>query len=419
MHHTVASELQTVSLMTAHKSKGLEFDEVYIIGLTDSTWGSTARSKGRLISFPHNLPLSPTGDSDDERLRLLYVAMTRARHSLALSTCQINGNGKPMLPVGYLALPDFAPKTHKAESVTEAIQEARTDWQQHYLDTELTAVESLLKPQLENYKLSATHLANYLDVSKGGPELFLLQNLLRFPQAMSPSSAYGSAIHGALQRAHSHLRATGKRRPVEDILNDFEELLTELQLVDGEFDRFSARGSKALTRFLDESYQNFTPEQIAERDFSAESIILDDVRLTGKIDLIDIDEDLKTITVTDYKTGQPAHTWRGKTDYEKIKLHHYEQQLMLYKLLVENSRSYRGYTVTKGRIAFVEPDGKGDIVTLDYDYDEDALARFQVLLGSVWRRIMELDFDSVDDYSANFAGILNFEEDIIAANLNK
>jgi DNA helicase-2/ATP-dependent DNA helicase PcrA len=413
MHQTVASELQTVTLMTAHKSKGLEFDEVYVIGLTDSTWGTTARSRGRLISFPHNLPISPAGDSDDERLRLLYVALTRARFSLALSSCQINTNGKPTLPVGFLTLPSLTPTVHSAESIAETIKEMRVEWQQHYLDTELVSIESLLVPQLEHYKLSATHLANYLDISKGGPELFLLQNLLRFPQAMSPGAAYGSAVHGALQRAHAHLRATGKRRPVEDILNDFEELLSSYQLVDSELERYSARGSKALSAFLDEKYDSFKPLHVAERDFGAEAINIEEARVTGKIDLMDIDEEAKTITVIDYKTGQPSHSWRGKTEYEKIKLHHYEQQLMLYKLLVEHSRNYRGYKVTKGIIQFVEPDSTGKIVHLEYDYDAELLGEFKLLLCGVWQRIMALNFDSTDQYDANLKGIQAFERDII------
>ena len=413
MNTHVASDLQTVTLMTAHKSKGLEFDEVFVIGLTDSTWGTTARSKGRLISFPHNLPLSPAGDTDDERLRLLYVALTRARSALHLSTSQINGNGKPALPASYLLLPDFAPTTHGQESVQRAIDETLADWRHHYLDVELTSTEALLRPRLEHYKLSATHLANYLDVTKGGPELFLLQNLLRFPQAMSAGAAFGSAVHGALQRAHTHLRATGKRRPVEDILNDFEEMLAERQLSGADIDIFSKRGSDALTVYLAERYDSFTPEQVAERDFGAEAITIGSARLTGKIDLMTIDEEAKTITVTDYKTGKPSKGWRGYTEYEKVKLHHYEQQLLFYKLLIENSRSYQGYTVTKGCIEFVEPDTSGKIVKLEYDYTPEALSNFQELLCGVWERIMSLDFAATDKYAMTLSGIHEFEKDII------
>lgn len=61
-----------VALMTIHQSKGLEFDQVFVVGLEDQI-----------------LPLrgkSPT-DIEEER-RLFYVAMTRARSHLHLSWCQ-------------------------------------------------------------------------------------------------------------------------------------------------------------------------------------------------------------------------------------------------------------------------------------------------------------------------------------------
>src|SRR5690606_39533529 len=57
-----------IHLMTAHKSKGLEFDTVYIMGATDSAWGERARTRSRLIGYPENLPLMPAGDQPDDRL---------------------------------------------------------------------------------------------------------------------------------------------------------------------------------------------------------------------------------------------------------------------------------------------------------------------------------------------------------------
>lgn len=55
-----------VTIMTVHKSKGLEFPHVFVIGLNE-------------IVFPHIM-----GDEEEER-RLAYVAMTRARDTLTLS----------------------------------------------------------------------------------------------------------------------------------------------------------------------------------------------------------------------------------------------------------------------------------------------------------------------------------------------
>ncbi|MBQ9816030.1 MAG: UvrD-helicase domain-containing protein [Proteobacteria bacterium] len=65
--------LHAVNLMTIHSSKGLEFDAVYIVGVADGI-----------------LPLERGGCRDvEEERRLMYVAMTRARHVLTLSYAQM------------------------------------------------------------------------------------------------------------------------------------------------------------------------------------------------------------------------------------------------------------------------------------------------------------------------------------------
>lgn len=65
------SEGEGVNLLSVHASKGLEFQEVYIIDLMD----------GR---FPNRKLMVKSGSLDEER-RLFYVAVTRAKDSLHLS----------------------------------------------------------------------------------------------------------------------------------------------------------------------------------------------------------------------------------------------------------------------------------------------------------------------------------------------
>jgi DNA helicase-2/ATP-dependent DNA helicase PcrA len=409
----VEQDTSAIVLLSAHKAKGLEFDDVYVTDATESIWGASARSRSRLIRFPTNLPLAPVGDSDDERLRLLYVALTRARDTLTLIAARTSDNGKTIMPVGSIPGEILTPTEHEELPTASLITAVEHDWRAPLLDIPTATKDQLLRPLLERYKLSATHLNNFLDVSHGGPQLFLLHNLLRFPQAMSPSAAYGSAIHTVLQRAHAHLSSTGSRRPIEDILHDFDKTLRQFQLSDLEYGKQLQRGSDVLSAFLTQRYDSFTPTQLVERSFATESVLVGDALITGAIDLIDIDTDEKTIYITDYKTGKAVRSWQGKTEYEKIKLHHYEQQLMMYKLLIENSRQFAGYTVTGGRIEFVEPDGRGDIVLLDYTYDEAALAEFRQLVVAVWRRIMALDFDISADYPLDYHGILAFERDLL------
>lgn len=402
----------TVTLLSAHKAKGLEFDAVFITDAHESVWGSSARSRSRLLSFPTNLPLSPAGDGYDERLRLLYVALTRARNLLHIVTAETNEQGKVLLPAGALSVLTFEQKP--AASTPQLIKAHENAWYSPLANVAQTDRKELLRPILEKYRLSATHLNNYLDISKGGPEYFLLHNLLRIPEAMSPSAAYGSAMHGALQRAHQHLAATNKKRPVEDVIKDFETLLLQAQLSERDLHHFLERGAKALTGFLEQRYASFQPSQRVEQNFSGEAIQIGDTRVTGAIDLLDIDTDEKTIFVTDYKTGKAATSWKGRDEHEKIKLHHYEQQLMMYKLLIENSRQFDGYTVTGARLEFVEPDVKREVVLLDYVYDEEKLEAFKLLLAHVWRQIMALDFTCPDEYSYDFKGMLDFENKIFS-----
>lgn len=406
----------SVQLMSAHKSKGLEFDSVYITGAVDSMWGERVRGKSRLISYPENLPLSPAGDSPDERLRLFFVAVTRAKKELIISYSDMNDDGKSFERAGFLlGLGDPTPvplRTDSADTRTDAERRWYTD-----VATPNEDLKELLAPILEKYKLSATHLGNFLDVTRGGPQTFLLNNLLRFPQAMNAAAAYGSAIHGTLQRAHAHLTATGKYRATEDIIRDFETLLADYRLDASTRETLLQKGIDALGIFLKEKYHSFVPHQKSELGFANQQSIIDSVHLTGNLDLVDIDTQTKTMTVTDYKTGHPARDWKGKTDYDKIKLHRYRQQLMFYKLLVEHSRDYSTYSVVKGVLQFVEPTKDGQILALEDDFSEAELDEFRQLLVAVWNKIITLDLPLVDTYEQNYKGILAFERDLIDGNL--
>jgi DNA helicase-2/ATP-dependent DNA helicase PcrA len=64
-------DADTVSLMTIHSAKGLEFAHVYVVGLEENL-------------FPSQMSLSSRADLEEER-RLFYVAITRAEKQLHLS----------------------------------------------------------------------------------------------------------------------------------------------------------------------------------------------------------------------------------------------------------------------------------------------------------------------------------------------
>jgi len=71
---------ERIHLLTMHASKGLEFDNVFVVGLNHGM-----------------VPLATGGDFDeDEERRLLFVAMTRARRNLFLSWSSAGRQGLPV-----------------------------------------------------------------------------------------------------------------------------------------------------------------------------------------------------------------------------------------------------------------------------------------------------------------------------------
>ena len=402
-----------INLMTAHKSKGLEFPHVFVIGAIDSAWGEKVRSRSRLIRYPANLQLQPAGTSYDERLRLFFVAMTRAKTTLTMTYSQTNDAGSDTMIASFLA--DHAPTIIPAADTPAAqITVAQTDWSTR-LSAPITAkLKDVLAPTLETYKLSVTHLNNFLDVSRGGPQNFLLNNLLRFPSAKSPAASYGTAIHASLQQLHHLLRADHRLPPTERILHYFRTSLESQHLPPDDFELYLDKGTAALTAFLDAKSSDFHDTELAELDFAHQGVIVGGARLTGKLDVADIDKHNKTIFVTDYKTGKPSHSWKGASDYEKIKLHKYRQQLMFYQLLVESSRDYGNFSFTGARLQFVEPDMKtGDIFSLEDTFSEEELAEFARLINVVWRKITALELPDISGYSADYKGMVQFEEDLL------
>jgi DNA helicase-2/ATP-dependent DNA helicase PcrA len=391
-----------VQLLTAHKAKGLEFDTVYVVNSTNATWAKSMGGRNSL-TFPSNLPLS-MDDSEDEHVRLLYVAMTRAERQLFITTHQFDDKGKELLPCSFLTGVDIEREDIPAESLEKHIKNIETEWYKPVTDV-TPNLKELLAPTLETYKISPTHLNTFTDLEYGGPETFLMKTLLRFPEAKSASAGFGTAIHETLQFVHGSLAKDKKMPKLDQVLKYFETVLKKQRLTKSDYEKYLEKGAGDLTVFIDQFA--FDPAQISERKFARENVVLDGMRLNGTVDMLIVDKAQKEIIVYDYKTGNPYEKWEKTT-----KLHKYRQQLLFYKLLIENSSEFSGYTVTRGVLQFVEP-LDGEIVSIDIYYTAAELAGFQKLLNAVWQHITELDLPDVSKYSTGLKGTLEFEKNLV------
>lgn len=420
-------QADAVQLMTVFKAKGLEFEHVFLPSVHDNVWGSSSYGSSNKITLPANLaPIRHAGANEDERLRLLFVAITRAKFGLHLSSYRADFTGKPTKRLKYLDEQEQPDGSFKTRILPDADQVVRTDshdappielfqlnWQHRHIGaTQQPELKELLMDRLVNYQLSPTHLNTFTDLEYGGPERFFFNTILRFPQAPTISGQFGNAIHETLEWVQHRVSETGSIPPTEKVVAQFGQYMAAQKLLPEQLALETERGTHALTSFMKNYSGHFHATDRAEVNFRNENVFVGAAHLAGKIDRMEIDREHKTITVVDYKTGKSHHKWESTP-----KLHKYRQQLYCYKILIEKSRSFAGYTVTKGYLAFVEPDVDGQTNLLGLDFDDEEVKRTTSLLQAMWQCVQHLNLPDISPYDATLKGIKQFEQDLLDGNI--
>jgi DNA helicase-2/ATP-dependent DNA helicase PcrA len=403
------SGTDAVTLLSAHKAKGLEFDTVFTLSCQDEVWAG--RGMSSKLPFPKNLPLAPAGDTLDDKLRLFYVALTRAKRHLYMTSYEMSDNGKESLPLQFLVDTETEPERGEKEEDQPNETILFDAWKAVLAPPFIADEEALLRSLLEEYQMSVTHLNNFLDVTRGGPQTFLEHNLLRFPQAKSPSGGYGSAMHSTIEKIYTYLRRVGDKPSHEEIFSWFEEGLLHERLSSRDHKHFLKQGHDALSVYLKERGAMFDPMHKIEVDFKNQGVILGEARITGKIDKMIQDGD--EMRVVDFKTGKTFDDWETSRPEEKVKLYKYRRQLIFYKILVENSRDYNTYKVNEGSLEFLEPDKQGRIHDLIVEITEEETERTKRLIEAVYRKITALDLPDTSGYTEGLEGIKQFEDDLL------
>ncbi len=389
----------SVQLMTAHASKGLEFDEVYIISAHDALWTKSPRTNIAPLPSPLLPLMQPAGDTEDDFIRLLYVAITRAKHTLHITSHEAQVRYLPQDTVSQGGEYDDVP--------IEAHENALALHKEPYKEDEWALLRRLVK----NYKMPVTHLNNFVNLSEGGPLYFIEQNLLRFPQPMNPSGVYGSAIHKAIEEIVMYPKYHGGEiAPLPHLLLVFNKELARGRLPAHEVIKQGKRGEEVVTRLHTMTKGMFTNEDAIEVDMKHEGVMIGDAHIVGKLDLLSVKD--KHYEVVDFKTGKAFTSWEeGKTDTDKIKLHKYRQQLIVYKLLLENSIHYKDMPVGKLSLWFVEEEKFTELVL---DASEVEIERTRKLIEAVYAKIVSLDIvPDISGYGETYKGLLQFEEDLI------
>lgn len=416
--------INALELTTAYQAKGKEYQAVFIIDTLDNVWGNKTRGKHNNIALPANLNfIRYSGATEDERLRLFYVALTRAKTQLFITSHRQDFSGSTNTYLKFLEeninkdnllisplLPTNAKiQTHNDINVLPTITELQNNWHQRHDDALFEPkMRDLLQGRLNEYQLSATELNQFINIEYDGPLTFYHKSILHLPTAISVDQIYGNVVHASLEWLYRSYKRNLKIPSKQQTITFFKQQLENKGLLKHQIQLLVDRATLTFNTYLDQKKSDITINSQVEVNFRHEAVFLNQAHLTGKIDKLIIDPANKTIIIVDYKTGTSVTRWE-----EKTKFHLYKYQLYFYKYLVENSNRYSNYKVIDAYLEFVDPDEDNNICQLHLHFNDEEYNTLKQLIEVVWKHVQELDFPDVSTFPKSFSGIKKFEKELL------
>ena len=322
-----------VQLMTVHAAKGLEFDHVFILRLTHRGFPQPPR-KSELV-FPEALMKEelPEGDfHTQEERRLFYVAVTRAREQLTLTTV-VNKRSKPSVFLDdILSAPTLARQNVK--QVTPTVPPAAPP-RQLSMDNALFAVtqrdarvysqiaawaEQYRPPAFEPLELSPSAIDSY----QACPQRYLFSKVWGIRSGPVAATTFGNVMHTTIREFIGALRK-GRRLPFEELEGIFRREWISAGFEDSYQEECYQRDGIEQLRAFHRSCMEIPCDVLEQEKYFALDLE-NNVRVTGRLDQINRIGP-NAVEIVDYKTGRP------KTEADVRK----DVQLGVYALAVREA----------------------------------------------------------------------------------
>ena len=336
-----------VQLMTAHGSKGLEFEHVFMMkcndGKNNGKWPGGENNSGR-FSYPPSLNGKVENESqlkEEENRRLFYVAMTRAKKVL------------------YLSYSDDSAKTHfinEFENFTDPVDVTGSFEECQAIDEVVIPKfsDDILSEILGELSLSVSTLNAFLKC----PLSFYFNKGLKLPSETNEAMVFGSIIHEVLEKIYISMDDSQSSEltlktvlPLEEALQLFETIFEEksYQLSSDRIKKDAyARGRNIIKNlykkpgYLKDGViaveQHIKGIKLGDLlDTTVDLSAVSDVEINGKIDKIECEEGI--IRLIDYKTGKAGNA-KDKLVPPSEKEPHggdYWRQAVFYYILFTNA----------------------------------------------------------------------------------
>jgi DNA helicase-2/ATP-dependent DNA helicase PcrA len=309
-------DVPAVHVLTVHKAKGLEFPVVFVVGCVQGRFPWARRADP--LELPDALLRDrvPGGEVhvQDER-RLFYVAMTRARGALYLTSARDYGGRRErkvsQFVLEALDLPRDAARPSRSTALEELRRMARTP------DAGAPASGDAAPALDPGVPLELSH--RQVDDYRTCPLKYRYIHVLRVPIRRHHAVVYGEALHRVVEH-YLRRRAVGLYTPLAELLETFEhEWRNEGFLTWAHEAARKDAGRAALTRFWHEEEAGGTRPTHVEREFGF-GLGLDRVR--GRWDRVD--ETDGEAVIVDYKSSDvrdPVRADRRAAESLQLKLY--------------------------------------------------------------------------------------------------
>jgi len=374
----------SINIVTVHSAKGLEYKYVFVVNCVEERFPTRRKSSG--IEIPSELMKEelPEGDFHyQEERRLFYVACTRAKQQLFLTSAEDYGGVRKKKLSRFLVELDLDKTESKKSTSHKKIIVNKTKTSEEKQDkVNGEARESGLGQDVAEFIYEPPKKFSFSQINSYNrcPYQYKLSHILKIPMKGSASFSFGNTIHNTLQKFYERIQelnnvkqdslfglpkerdhdvSGGIKVPkLEELLEMYEEKwIADWYDSKKQREDYFAKGKEILKIFYKSQENNWTVPVSLEGFFK---IKVGEFLITGRIDRIDQLED-GTLEIIDYKTG------KGK---DKLSTDD-KQQLLIYQIVAQTLPEYKNIgDVSKLTFYYVNNDLRNSFIGKDKDIEK-------------------------------------------------
>ncbi len=425
-------DADVVKVMTVHAAKGLEFEYVFMPCVVDKKFPVIKRKEKIVIPDELVKVKAPEGNFHvEEERRLFYVAITRAKKELFLTTASDYGGAREKKISKFLVEMGF--DSHNTQQITRNTKE-------NELVKELNRKEIVKSTEMK-YVLPKKYSFSQLEAFSNCPQQYKYSFILKIPAEDKVSFIFGRVVHNVLKdffdmtisgdvfqkslfteqknnvlslrggvnamtrQSHEktenvdhrdcHVAPTprnDRELPTKhDLLNFYKK-----RWVDNGFktkkerEEYLEKGKRIFSDFFDKLESEGWPKVLfTEKGFNVK---IGGYTLRGSIDRID-KLDNGTVEIVDYKTGNP----KEKLDIKS------KRQLILYKIAVEQTL---GLKVSKLSFYYLENN-----TVISFEAKDKEVKKLEIQVVEQIKEIQKCNFKAKPGFLCDYCDFNGICED--------